>query len=361
VAPLGTLAAILLLCGCGRFLGPQATLGPGSIVRGRGLYNEVINHTNSEQTLGMIVRTRYGDPSGLLSVVSVTANLRASATTDAQFGIGASRNFAGNLVPLAAGLAYEENPTISYAPVQGARYAKSLLSPVELDVLVLLVSGERDSQRTLSLLVKRINGLRNPMRGPAADRTAFEESIGILAALQRAGKATWTSEADSPDSLALVIHGYAPRDVGAVRRLLRLWDLPRSLAHRGRDIVLPVKIAFGSGPPPRLNLQTRSVSDLLQIAAAAVEMPAEHVERGLVDPGLDGLSPPENFLNVRSSRKRPSTEVLAEVQHRGWWFYIPANDGPSKFGFALLQGLMNMRLTEGAPQTSPTLTIPVGK
>jgi hypothetical protein len=226
-------------------LGPQATLGPGSIVRDRDLYNEVINYTNSEQTLGMIVRTRHGDPSGLLSVVSVTANLRASATTDAQFGIGASQNFAGNLVPLAAGLAYEENPTIS--------------------------------------------------------------------------------------------------PTGAVTSSCRCGSLS------------------GAARPPRLNVQTRSVYDLLQIAAAAVEVPAEHVERGLVDPGLDGFSPPEDFLTVRSSRKRSATAVLAEVQHRGWWFYIPTNDGASKFGFALLQGLMNMRLMEGAPQTSPTLTIPVGK
>jgi hypothetical protein len=38
----------------------------------------------------------------------------------------------------------------------------------------------------------------------------------------------------------------------------------------------------------------------------------------------------------------------------------PANDGPSKFGFGLLQAFMNMRLME-ASQAVPTLTIPVGK
>ena len=40
-------AAILCLSGCGRFLGPRATLGPGSIVRGRELYNQVISDTNN--------------------------------------------------------------------------------------------------------------------------------------------------------------------------------------------------------------------------------------------------------------------------------------------------------------------------
>ena len=73
---------LVSVCGCGRVLGPRATLGPGAIVRGRGLYSEVISATNNEQTLELIVRARYGEPAGLLSVASVTANLRASATTD---------------------------------------------------------------------------------------------------------------------------------------------------------------------------------------------------------------------------------------------------------------------------------------
>jgi len=72
---------VLSLCGCGQFLGPRATLGPGSIIRGRGLYNDVINQTNNQQTLELIVRARYGEASGLLSVASVTANLHATALT----------------------------------------------------------------------------------------------------------------------------------------------------------------------------------------------------------------------------------------------------------------------------------------
>ena len=88
---------VLALSGCGRFLGPRATLGPGAIVRGRGLYNEVINETNNQQTLDLIVHARYGEPSSMLSVGSVTANLRAGTTSEAQFGIGPDSNFKGNI------------------------------------------------------------------------------------------------------------------------------------------------------------------------------------------------------------------------------------------------------------------------
>jgi len=103
------------------------------------------------------------------------------------------------------------------------------------------------------------------------------------------------------------------------------------------------------------------VYDLIQLAAIAVQVPAEHVELGLPDAGLDELSPAEGFLKIQSSRERPSSDVLVKVLHHGWWFYIPASDGPSKSGFRFLQTLINMRLVEAGPQSIPTLTIPVGK
>jgi len=362
------MAGVVLVCGCTHLLGPKATLGPGSIVRGRGLYNEVITHTNNEQTLELIVDARYGEPVGLLSVVSVTANLRASATLGGQFGIGPSANYQGNLVPLSAGVAYEQNPTISYVPVQGERFAKSMLTPIGPDLLGLLLSTERDSHRLISVLIKQINGLRNSMLDPPAARMPFEESIDRLARLQDAGQATWTetagapASANSPDSLTLVIHGYAPSNVDAVRELLRMWGLSESLARQGHDIVLPVKLAFGNGSTPQLNVQTRSVYDLIELAATAVQVPPEHVARGLPDPGLDALRPAQGFLKIQSSPEQPSSsDVLVKVWHQGWWFYVSASDGPSKAGFRFLQTLINMRLVEAAPATTPTLTIPVGK
>jgi hypothetical protein len=185
-------AGVLWLSGCGRLLGPRATLGPGAIVRGRGLYNEVITNTNNEQTLQQIVRTRYGEPSGLLSVASVTANLHATATMDAQFGIGPSANYKGNIVPLSTGFAYEENPTIAYTPVQGERYAKSILSPIGLDMLVLLAGIEHAPARLISILVRQLNGLQNPMYGPPEARAAFQASVALLERLADAGQATWT-------------------------------------------------------------------------------------------------------------------------------------------------------------------------
>jgi hypothetical protein len=88
-------------------------LGPSSIKRGRAAYNDAIVATNNQQILGMIVNMRYGQPSGMLAVSSVTANLNIQSSVGSDIGWGPDSNYAGNLTPLSAGIAYEENPTIA--------------------------------------------------------------------------------------------------------------------------------------------------------------------------------------------------------------------------------------------------------
>jgi hypothetical protein len=290
----------------------------------------------------------------------VTANLRATASTAAQFGIGPSSNYNGNLVPLSLGLGYEENPTIAYAPVQGERYAKAILSPVGLDVLVLLAGSEHALARLTSVLVKQVNGLRNPLHGPPEARAAFEQSIALLEQLERAGQATWTSTSSMTEGFALVIHDYAgKRDV--VDALLRRWSLSRSLARGGRDIVLAVKLAVGRATKAELNVVTRSVYDLVNLAASTVDVPPEHAALGLTDHALERVSTFGSMLRIHSAPDPPSLPVLVAVSHRGHWFYISADDAESKRSFQLLQVLIGMRLAEGTPQSVPTLTIPVAK
>src|SRR5262249_55511200 len=148
---------------------------------------------------------------------------------------------------------------------------------------------------------------------------------------------------------------------GVVRELLRKWGLPESLSQGDRDIVLPLNLAVGKATKPEINVQTRSVYDLIEVAANSVEVPPEHAAQGLTDGGFEGPSSMRGVLRIQSSPSYPSTGVLVAIRHRGYWFYIAADDGPSKLGFRLLQTLIDMRLAEGTPQTIPTLTIPVSR
>ena len=93
-----TTATMLALLSVLGFYG-CAVVGPQSIAAGRGVYAEVISRAEDEQVLNVIVRQRYDETFGMMSVASVTANLRFSTQAGANIGIGDSDNYAGNLVP----------------------------------------------------------------------------------------------------------------------------------------------------------------------------------------------------------------------------------------------------------------------
>lgn len=123
---LTTLGLILVVfSGCSR-------VGPTSISMGRAAYNEAINKTEDEQLLLAIVKERYGETSTLLAVNSIAANVRFKSSATIDIGYGPAVNYEKNLVPFSGGLAYEENPTITYMPVQGEHYIRQLLSPIPL-------------------------------------------------------------------------------------------------------------------------------------------------------------------------------------------------------------------------------------
>ena len=112
----GLLASLLavVLAGC-------SLVGPSAVRNGRMAYNEAITETNNQQLLMAVIRNRYDETASLLAVASVTANVSVTTSTGIELGVGDSDNYEGNIVPFSAGAVYEENPTISYVPVAGAR------------------------------------------------------------------------------------------------------------------------------------------------------------------------------------------------------------------------------------------------
>ena len=335
-----------------------AVVGTEAIGNGRAAYNEIITRTGDEQMLGLIVRTRYGESVGLLAVSAVTANVHVSGSIAAELGIGPDSNFAGNLVPFSAGAVYEENPTISYTPLQGEEFVRQMLAPLSVEILVLYARTLPDSELILDLLVERINALRNPLfAGDSGERDEFLRVAALIAQLERDGSAHWLLEPDAAAPARLVISGYGPEQRDPIRELLDRLGL-RALAVEGQDLVLPVRLAVGTSKEARLDVQTRSVYEVLEIAASTVEVPEQH--RGVAVPWYEQIFAPPNFLRIRSSEERPDGAVVA-VQHRDFWFYIDDSDASSKFAFRTLVSLVGMRLSEASAGGTPMLTIPASR
>ena len=196
---------------CSRTTGEPRTRGHRW---GRGLYNEVISATNNEQTLQLIVRARYGEPAGLLRRQPVTANLHATASTASQLGSGHRATTRGTSCPSPSASPTRRDRTICLRAVQGERYAKAIVSPVGLDVLVLVFRRNRACAGAARLgSGQEVNGLQNPRCRPTGNASRLGTGHRPAGAARAAGQATWTSTSGRTGGW-LVIHDYAAsRDV----------------------------------------------------------------------------------------------------------------------------------------------------
>jgi hypothetical protein len=354
--PLGVITlALSLLVGC-------STVGPSSLSRGRVAYNEVLTETNAEQCLASIVEARYGQISSMLAVSSINANLRFRAFGGVNVGVGNAAGYAGNLVPLSGGAYYEENPTITYLPVQGEEHIKGLLAPVSLDVLISLVNSSAfDPSLAFILLVTRINRIPNRAFVPVS-RPTQDERFGRVAALVKelhlADALEFVQLSEKEKAFALWIHDYAPFYTENVSQLLNILAI-KGVATNGEDIFLP--FSYGRLPQPRsLWIQTRSIIGLSKVFAATVDVPEEDLAKGLTFeyPPLGQIG---ELIRIRRSEERPENAVAA-TRHRKWWYYIDGSDTKSKVSFGIYQVLLSAQLAETAKgdRAAPLLTVPVG-
>jgi hypothetical protein len=337
------------------FLG-CATVGPRAVNAGRGVYTEVINKTEDEQILNLIVRNRYDETFGMISVAQVTASLSFSAQAGANVGIGPDDIYSGNLVPFSAGVAYEENPTISYTPMGGETFLRKMLSPVSLSHLVLLSHMAEPHGRTLEIMAGRLNGLRNPLIGQEPPSPEYSRLADLFTQLRLGAVLDIVHGATSDDEYFVDIHDYEDEYNDSVREFLDLLGIDSEID--GNDIVLPLQAAIGSSSTA-INIQPRSPLDLLRVYGAGVDIPPPHLEAGIVEPIKWEMTERWRPIAIRSSKKRPDAAAVSILFH-DWWFYVDATDTRSKQAFVLLRTFIGMRLeTPGGAQNVPVLTVPV--
>ncbi|MFO0860366.1 MAG: hypothetical protein U0570_07410 [Phycisphaerales bacterium] len=350
--------ALCLFLATGWLVQGCATVGPASIANGRAVYNEVINSTEDEQLLNVIVRERYDQTFGMLTVASVTASIKVSANLNGQVGVGPNADYAGNLVPLSAGVAYEESPTISYTPLSGETFLSRMLTPITLSQAQLLLGAAEDEVTWMRQLYRRVNGMDNPLdqRTPAKLNRFFE----LQAKLRQAGVVSTGRMAGSTPTdpkYGVRISGYSSEHAAEIQEVLDLLEI-KSIKADGREIDLPMEINNSSGDNASIRIQLRSALDVIRIASRTIEVPEEDIKTG-VAPALSASADDDNrLMTIRTSKSTPRNAVVA-VPFRGWWFYVDASDTRSKRAFKILRLLVGLRMQEGATdRPGPLLTIP---
>ena len=290
--------------------------GPTAIRNGRLAYTEATLATDNQQMLLAVIKERYTERSELLMVSSITANIRMSASAGVELGVGDSSDVEGNLTPLSGRVIYEENPIISYSPVNGQLYTNKLLGRTSLENLALLSSSAQDPSAIFDILVSRVNSISNPNGREKTVDGRFEQLVSRLSALVESQHVYWARSHDAEDQLLLVI----ARDSGNRETVQELMDLLELTIDPGDDgaLIIPVDAGQNVRAGDGISFVTRSVYDMVRTLAAATDVPEIDVRTGVVDDYREAVGRDER-LQVRWSEKRPD-HAIVDVPYRDGWF-----------------------------------------
>lgn len=346
------LGLTLLLVAC-------QTVGPQSMKYGRGQYNEVVQRTDGEQLLLNLVRLRYRDPPLFLEVTSIATSLALELGTSVTGNVGDLKTVAPG-----GSVLYTERPTITYAPLHGARFGQQFLTPIDLRVLLLMYHSGWAIDRILKVFIQRMGPLPNAPRasGPTPDRAPlfqdFFRACEILRDLWQDGHLE-LGETTRGGLTALVIS--IDPTLAADHRVVELARL-LGLAEPTTTVLLSPLLR--PGEPGVISVVPRSLLAAMYYTSQGVEPPEQDVRRGLVtrtaEPGgeaFDWTRITGKILRVRSSRHRPSGAFLS-VSYRGRWWYIADADLDSKSTFSFLSQALEL-LSSDVKATGPLLTLPI--
>jgi hypothetical protein len=164
--------------------------GPDSVRTARANYNIAIQQTSSEQLLLNLVRLRFQDTPYFMEVASVSTSFDFDASALASTSFPESE---GKIYGFGAGIGYTERPTITYTPLQGDQFVTQLMSPIELNTILLLYHSGWSIERIFRVSLQSMNGLKNApgASGPTPDYVPeykdFRTAVKFLRQLQLQG------------------------------------------------------------------------------------------------------------------------------------------------------------------------------
>jgi len=353
-AGLGLLLATLpapALTGCG-------TLGPGSVSRDRLAYDNMVTESWKRQMLLNLVKLRYGDAPLFVDVTSIIN----SYALEGDVSLAAQWQDSGGPDSRATGLTgrFADKPTITYSPMQGSRFTRSLLTPLSPAVVVSLVQAGWSADPVMRLMVSQVNGVRNRVGYGVRARPAdpdFRRLIDALRRIQVSGAMgmrvtrTGDNEATVLTLLKSSADAASSEDSRTLREILGI-----------QQGATEFKVVYGStGGPDEIAMITRSMLEILLDIAAWADVPEEHVADGRVpavrafdNDERDGYRP---LIRIHCGSSEPDDAFVA-VPYRNQWFWVDDRDYSSKGMFTML--LIMFSLTETEPGQSPVVTIPAG-
>jgi hypothetical protein len=348
------LTLLLMLGGCG-------SIGPAAVPRDRADYLKAIGNSWKEQTLLNIVRMRYGDAPNFLEISSIISSyaLQEQFAAGMQLSSNLTPQNPFNLTTLGASATYLDRPTITYAPLSGDKFAKSLLQPFPSSVIFELIQAGYPADYILQMTVHAVNGIHNRSSIDGSARQAQPDFYPLLGALRRL---------QLNGAISMHLQKKNDRDIGTLvvsnasspeaRDDIQFIENTLHVRPRKGEILL----VFSEYPEKdcEVAVMSRSLIEILLDVASGIQVPEEDVLDGQTAASARVPSAPDSHdrppINILSGTAVPARPFVA-IRYQDKWYWISNQDLPSKRAFSFLMMFLSLIETGTTPQ-GPVVTLP---
>jgi len=338
-----------------------ASTGPSTIARDRFDYITAISESWKRQLMLNLLKIRYADAPVFMDVASVINSYEVAGEVSLRGQLADKFNnaLAGDqILSLGATGRYVDRPTISYQPLSGDKFARSLMMPIPISAVLFLIQSGYPADLVMRVCMNSINGLDNSYGGPGNPREGSPKFHELVSAIRRSqsvggmGMRMKTAKDRQPVMMFL-----RPADDAAMaapnRRIRELLGLDPSANE--------FTVVIGDFPDNNLEVSmlSRSILQVLVDVASSIDVPADDLADGRVyapqrTPEQERLFP--SLITIRTGSTAPG-DAFASVQYRNRWFWIEDRDRQSKQMLTFLMMLFSLTETS-AVQAAPILTVP---
>jgi len=348
------LAPVILACQC---IAGCGTIGSRTISRDQFDYTAAISDSWKRQMLLNLVKLRYNDAPTFLEVSSIISQY--SLETSLSAGATWNDNLPGNSQSLGAAGRYTDRPTITYSPLRGEEFTRSLMTPIPPASLCSIIQAGWPVDRVFLMCVQSVNGLDNGTSMMALSRQGNPDFYRLIAALRRIQQAGGVSvRVHKKDNRTATIMAFQSGADGSIKDDVNLVRTLLGMSPGASEY----ELVYGRLPtiPNEVAILSRSMLQILLEIGSGVDVPQADLDEGRVMPVLVQTTAEQTRpeILIHSGARAPNDAFVA-VKYRGQRFWIEDRDPRSKGMLSFLMVLFSLAET-GGPSRAPLVTIPAG-